>query len=77
MKVYQLMSLLEKFPAGAEVVVGMRSTQNSELKNVDRCDDGSPHGQVVITGGDAEVINEDGDTVGFLSELAVVKTKKR
>lgn len=77
MKVYQLMSLLETFPAGAEVVVAMCSTLNAELVTVDHCDDGLPKGQVVITGGDAELISEDGDTVGFLSELAAVKTKKR
>lgn len=77
MKVYQLMSLLEQFPAGAEVVVGMCATLNAEIENVDRCDDGSPQGQVVITGGDAELISEDGETVGLLSELAAVKAKKR
>lgn len=77
MKVYQLMSLLEKFPAGAEVVVGMCSTLNAEIENVDPCSDGSTHGQVVITGGDAELISEDGDSMGFLSQLCAIKTKKR
>lgn len=77
MKVYQLMSLLEKFPAGAEVVIGMHATLNTEIENIECCDDGSPSGQVVITGGDAELVGDEGVSVGFLSELTAVKTKKR
>ena len=73
MKVYELMNELQKAPAGAEVVVGMCATLNAGIVSVDTASE-SPSdgrfGQVIITGGDAEVINEEGDSLGNLSDLA-------
>jgi hypothetical protein len=64
MKVYQLMTLLEKAPAGAEVLVGMTGTLNAEVEGAEI--DGE---QVILTGGDAEVIDSNGDPIGWLSTL--------
>jgi len=65
MKVYQLMILLEKAPAGAEVVVNMTATLNAPVEYASTDD-----GEFIITGGDAEVIDPNGDSIGWLSGLA-------
>jgi hypothetical protein len=68
MKVYQLMTILEKAPAGAEVVVNMSTTLNATVESVETSD-----GELVITGGDAEVIDTNGDSMGWLSEISNVE----
>ncbi len=70
MKVYELIAKLQKAPAGAEVVVGMTSTLNADLQYVSIDDNGDECGQVILTGGDAQLISDGGDEMGYLSELA-------
>lgn len=70
MKVYELISKLQKAPAGADVVVGMCSTLNADLESLDIQADDDGCGQVVLTGGDAQLISDGGDQKGYLSELA-------
>ena len=65
MKVYQLMTILEKAPAGAEVVVNMTATLNAGVESADIDGD-----QFLISAGDAEVIDTNGDPIGWLSTLA-------
>ena len=64
MKVYELIDKLMKAPAGSEVVVGMHSTLNTSVERVTN----NTHGSVlVITGGDAQLIDTDDDECGLLS----------
>lgn len=64
MKVYQLMNLLEKAPAGMDVVVGLAHTLNAEVV-------GHEQDEVfILTGGDAELIDDDGNSKGYLSQWA-------
>jgi hypothetical protein len=62
------MTILEKAPAGAEVVVNMSTTLNATVESVETSD-----GELVITGGDAEVIDTNGDSMGWLSEISNVE----
>lgn len=62
MKVYELLSRLEKAAAGADVVVGMHSTLNANIECVAIDDE-----TVTITGGDAQLIDENGNESGLLS----------
>lgn len=70
MKVYELIAKLQKAPAGAEVVVGMTATLNADLEHVNIEDNGEECGQMILTGGDAQLISDNGDEMGYLSELA-------
>lgn len=70
MKVYELLAKLQKAPAGAEVLVGMHATLNADLLEIDIQPDDDECGQVVLTGGDAQLITDAGDEKGLLSELA-------
>ena len=70
MKVYELISKLQKAPAGAEVVVGMTATLNASLEDVGIELRDEEYGQIILTGGDAQVISDDGDELGYLSELS-------
>lgn len=71
MKVYQLMTLLEKAPAGAEVLVQMSGTLNASVE----CANIEGDEQFVITGGDAEVIDSNGETIGWLSGLTEAESE--
>lgn len=65
MKAYELITKLMLVPAGTEILVNMAATLNSpvEAANVD--------GEYfLITGGDAEVVDAEGEPIGYLSELA-------
>ena len=62
------MTLLEKFPAGCEVRVTMTATMDAPLENVDLIGDNA----VWLTGGDAPVVDENGEEIGWLSTLAEV-----
>lgn len=73
MKVYELIAKLQKAKAGADVVVGMHSTLNAACEHVQiEFDDDDDCGQVIITGGDAELIDENGNETGLLSYHASV-----
>ena len=65
------MTLLEKAPAGAEVVVNGYNTLNSKVEAFENGID-----EVVISGGDAEVIDDNGETLGLLSEV-ITRTKPK
>ena len=64
MKVFELMQELAKAPAGADVYMNMESTLNTNLQSFGFDADG-----VYLTGGDPEVLDENGNTCGKLSEF--------
>lgn len=63
MKVYELMKLLEQFPAGNEVFVNVCGTLNSSIADVEVDDEG-----VYVSGEPAEIVGADGEVVGFSNE---------
>lgn len=67
MKVYELINELSKCPAGDEVYVSMTATATSELECVDK---DAMAESVLLGGGDAQLIDEDGEELGLLSEMA-------
>jgi hypothetical protein len=69
MKVYELIEALLKAPAGADVGVCMMNTLNSDVESVDT---DSNDTYVFIHAGDAQVIDDNGDDMGLLSELGSV-----
>lgn len=71
MKVYQLMNLLEKIPAGADATVSMTGTLAADVVDTEFND-----GCFQIMGGDAQVIDDGGDEIGTLSELSRVSGEK-
>ena len=69
MKVWELMAKLSVAKANAEVLVQMESTENSRIVHVSDADCANV---VSITGGDAQLLDNEGNEAGLLSELAVV-----
>ena len=69
MQVWELMSKLSEARANTEVNVGLHATLNSETLFVCVSEDGT---EVTITGGDVQLIDNDGNEAGLLSELAKV-----
>lgn len=65
MKVWELIGLLQKRPAGDEVQIGFDNTYFVEVQNT-QAEDGS----FSILGGDPMVIDDDGEEVDYLSNLA-------
>lgn len=65
MKVWELIAKLSAYSAGAEIRVSMCNTLNGNVENVIFNGD-----EVKVSGGDAEVVNSEGETIGRLSDLA-------
>ena len=71
MKVYEMMNILSEAPSGAEVAVELCSTMRSEVVNMFLDDE-----TFVISGGDAEVIDSEGDSMGYLSGISDVESEE-
>lgn len=69
MKVWELIALLEKSPAGAEVFVSSGQTLWSKVTDAELQEENL----FGISCDDFEVINEGGDNIGWLSEIAEPK----
>ena len=69
MQVWELMAKLSQARANTDVMVGLHGTLNSEQLCVHVSDDGS---DVTITGGDVQLIDDNGNECGLLSELSAV-----
>ena len=65
MKVFELMGLLGKMPAGAEVVVSLESTANASIDLVQKVDDDL----VEINGGAAMIYDTNGDEYCLTTEI--------
>jgi hypothetical protein len=66
MKVYELMSILERFPAGTPVRCCLLNTSVVDVDSYDQVN----REEVVLIGGDAEFTDNDGDKIGWLSTIA-------
>lgn len=65
MKVWELMQELSKAPAGADVKVDLTATMQADCDGTFRSED-----LFLIQGGDAEVIDSNGDSMGWLSSIS-------
>ena len=65
MKAYQLMTLLEKAPAGAEITICLPNTKYTEINSLEVDGD-----EVKIFGEDAMVTDQNGEDIDWLSNLA-------
>lgn len=65
MKVWELIAELSKVRSGAEVVVSMHGTNNSEVIGTSYADDDT----FEITGGDAQLVDDDGNECQWLSAI--------
>ena len=73
MQVWELMAMLAEARANTVVNVGLHSTLNSADLFVHVSDDGC---DVTITGGDVQVIDENGNECGLLSEFSEVEDEE-
>jgi len=69
MQVWELMAELSQARANTNVMIGLHGTLNSEQLYVHISQDGA---EVTITGGDVQLIDDNGNECGLLSELSAV-----
>ena len=66
MKVYELINLLSKYPAGNEVQLQLEGTGWVEITNLDDESDGET---VILRGGDPMIYDEEANELDWLSAV--------
>jgi len=71
MRVYELMEKLSKFPSGAEVLINGTSTMSADIESVSQ---DYPDYHVEIKFDDIELIDDDDNSIGFVSEIVAERS---